>query len=428
MLTLFLLLVILIFILWIIWLKIELRKKTQIEKNLREQENHFRTLFDIAPIFIDSFDTNGKCLLWNKECERVFGWNIEEINAHENAFELFHPDPKQQEIMREAFASRKDTQYIEMNPLSKNGKKIPSRWVNVNASNGQIVYIGIDLREQKEAEKMLLDTQQELQELNLTLQERVENGIKEIQKKEQMILSQSRFALMGEMLSMIAHQWRQPLSVIGMSALNIQNKINLKKFQLNDDKSKKEFFEYLREEIGDIYSFTQYLARTIYDFTNFFKPNKEKELAPLSSPIKKALDVLDSRIIKENIQITLDIQSDRKIELYKYEMMQVIINIISNSIDNFIEKGIKEPKISIKACCEDDQCIVQICDNGGGINEAILPKIFDPYFSTKEEKNGTGLGLYISKVVIEDHSSGLLNVANVDDGVCFEIILKRQNL
>jgi len=400
-------------------------KKTRVEQNLKYREEHFKTLFDIAPIFIDSFDKNGKCLLWNKECERVFGWSIEEINAHENAFALFHPDPKQREIMQEAFMTRKERQYIEMYPLSKSKEVIPSRWVNVNAPNGDIIYIGIDLREQKEAEKKLLNAKQELQEFNQTLQNRVEQGIREVCEKEQIILQQSRFAQMGEMLSMIAHQWKQPLSVIGMSAFNIQNRINKERSQYSDKNSKDKFFEFLEEEIEDIHNFIKYLTGTIDDFTNFFKPSKALELAPLQSPIDKALSVLSGRIKKENIQITLEIESKRNIELYTHEMMQVIINIFTNSIDNFIENKTKEPKITIKAYDKKDECIVRICDNGGGIDEAILPKIFDPYFSTKSDKNGTGLGLYISKVIIENHCQGVLKATNMDEGICFEIVLKR---
>ena len=418
-----LLFVIILLAAWILRLQNDIKRRREIEKNCKYREEHFQTLFDIAPIFIDSFDVKGQCLLWNKECERVFGWTKEELNVHENVFALFHPDPLQQEIMREAFATRKETQYIEMNPMTKNGESIPSRWVNVNLSDSEIIYIGIDMRAQKEAEKKLLDVQHELQKLNTSLQDRVETSIKDIYKKEQILLEQARLAQMGEILSIIAHQWRQPLSVIDMSAFSIQNKIDLGKFDFDDKTSQEKFLQFLQDEIKDIHSYTQYLTGTIEDFTNFFKPNKEKESTLLSIPIEKALNILNTMISKEGIAVTVDIQTHKSINIYTNEVMQVILNIIKNSIDNFTENRIRDPKINIRIEEDNNKFTINICDNGGGIDESILPNIFDPYFSTKSEKNGTGLGLYISKIVIENHSAGLLNVKNMDNGVCFEIIL-----
>ncbi|RXJ81244.1 PAS domain-containing sensor histidine kinase [Arcobacter sp. F2176] len=415
--------IILMLVLWILRLENKIYNKERIEKNLKYREEHFKTLFDIAPIFIDSFDTKGHCKLWNKECERVFGWSMEELNAQENVFALFHPDPKQQEIMIEAFRTRKETQYIDMNPLSKSGEIIPSRWVNVNLSDDEIIYIGIDMRAQKEAETKFLDAQFQLQELNASLQDRVDTGIKEIQKKEELLLGQSRLAQMGEMLSIIAHQWRQPLSVIGMSAFSIQSKIDLEKFDFNNEESQKKFLQFLQNEMKDIHNYTQYLTGTIEDFTNFFKPNKQKESTTLDIPIDKALNILNTMIKKEDIKILIDNQTSKSINIYANEVMQVILNIIKNDIDNFIEKNIANPQINISIQEDNNKFIITICDNGGGIDERIIEKIFDPYFSTKNEKNGTGLGLYISKIVIENHSAGILSAKNTDIGACFEIVL-----
>ncbi|MDD2640695.1 MAG: HAMP domain-containing sensor histidine kinase [Arcobacteraceae bacterium] len=179
--------------------------------------------------------------------------------------------------------------------------------------------------------------------------------------------------------------------------------------------------------MNDIHRYTQYLTGTIEDFTNFFKPNKEKESTTLNIPIEKVLNILASIIRKEDITVQVDIKTTLNINIYTNEVMQVILNIIKNSIDNFIEKKIINPLISISAYEKIDKFIIQIQDNGGGIEEAILGHIFDPYFSTKNEKNGTGLGLYISKIVIENHSAGLLNVKNINGGACFEIILYGEN-
>ncbi|WP_345979331.1 ATP-binding protein [Sulfurimonas sp. HSL3-2] len=266
---------------------------------------------------------------------------------------------------------------------------------------------------------ILFDEQKRQKEiLHVTVQDEINKN----QVQQVLMLQQSRLAQMGEMISVIAHQWRQPLSVIGMSAFNIQSKIKLEKFNFDDKASREKFLQLVEDEMADIHRYTRYLTGTIDDFTNFFKPDKEKELTSLNIPIEKALKILHSLILKENIQITVDISIRNHIKIYTYEVMQVVLNIIKNSIDNFMEKNIENPSIAIRAREDAHKFTIQICDNGGGIDESILPKIFDPYFSTKSEKNGTGLGLYISKIVIENHSSGLLNVRNEKNGVCFEII------
>jgi len=122
------------------------------------------------------------------------------------------------------------------------------------------------------------------------------------------------------------------------------------------------------------------------------------------------------------IEIVKEYQADTELSLYQNEVMQVVLNLLKNSEDNFLAKNISDPKVTISTRSDGNRYIISICDNGKGIPEDILDKIFDPYFSTKDEKTGTGLGLYMSKIMIEDHHKGILNVKNTEDGVCFEII------
>ncbi|NOX16322.1 MAG: HAMP domain-containing histidine kinase, partial [Epsilonproteobacteria bacterium] len=124
-----------------------------------------------------------------------------------------------------------------------------------------------------------------------------------------------------------------------------------------------------------------------------------------------------------NVNLTKDFASTKKIKLFDGELMQVILNIFKNAQDNFKLKSISKAKIWIKTSDSKDKIIISICDNGGGIDKSIIKKIFDPYFSTKSEKNGTGLGLYMSKMIVEDHHAGKLSVSNSDKGVCFNIEL-----
>ena len=235
---------------------------------------------------------------------------------------------------------------------------------------------------------------------------------KEAKEKDAQLLQQSRLAQMGEMISMIAHQWRQPLSAISATAINIQLDVDLEKLKL-EDKDK----EYLLDQIHDIYKYTKNLSTTIDDFRNFYKPNKKLDYIQLDQVSSKALAIIKSLLINNNIQIIEDYCCSSKLEMFTNEIVQVVLNILKNANDNFMERNIKEPTIKITT----NDKVLSICDNGGGIPEEVIDKIFDPYFSTKDEKNGTGLGLYMSKTIVEEHHNATLEVENTDDGVCLKI-------
>ncbi len=245
----------------------------------------------------------------------------------------------------------------------------------------------------------------------------------EIKNKEKLLQQQTRLAQMGEMISMIAHQWRQPLGAINNTVSSIQIKQELEIFNLEDKKERDEFITFINQKHKDINDYTQVLTHTIDDFRNFFKPNKDKELTPLSNPIQRALQIVELSMEAKNIKIIKDFSSDNKILMYQNELMQVILNILKNSEDNFIEKGIVDRKIIIKTYQNSNQLNISLEDNAGGIPEDIIANIFDPYFSTKKEKDGTGLGLYMSKIMVEKHNGGKLNAYNTQHGACFTITL-----
>jgi signal transduction histidine kinase len=238
-------------------------------------------------------------------------------------------------------------------------------------------------------------------------------------QKDKHIFQQSRLAQMGEMISMIAHQWRQPLGAISATAVNIQLAIELEEFDLETKEGIDKSNEYFLERLENINGFVNNLTVTIDDFRNFYKPNKKSVLVKLDEVIIKALSIIKASLISDNIEILEHYNSSSELEIYDSEMMQVILNILKNAQDNFKEKGTQKPQIRITT----DEKTISICNNGGGISESILDKIFDPYFSTKDELNGTGLGLYMSKTIVEDHHNGKLHVENKDDGVCFIIEL-----
>jgi len=247
----------------------------------------------------------------------------------------------------------------------------------------------------------------------------------QVQQRERQLLQQSRMAQMGEMLSMIAHQWRQPLGAISSAVFGIQTKLATGKF--DGQESNEELYKYLDAKHKRINEYVQFLSTTIDDFRNFFKPDKKKELVTFESPIGRALQIVESSLISKGIDIGFTFNVNEKVAMFQNEIMQVILNIIKNSEDNFLEKGISNPKIRIETKTMPAHYEIKVSDNGGGISEHIIANIFDPYFSTKDEKNGSGLGLYMSKMMIEEHSGGLLEVENTEDGVAFKILIPNIN-
>ena len=234
-----------------------------------------------------------------------------------------------------------------------------------------------------------------------------------LKHQEELMIFQSRHAAMGEMISMIAHQWRQPTTVISLCANNILTDVIL-------DEMNQESF---RRNSQDIIDQTEYLSQTIDDFRNFFKPNKEKSEVTIKEVIEEVKNMMQATLSNCNIELREDYSFNKKIKTYKKELVQVLINFIKNAKEMFEEKKSDSKIIFINEYIKNNNVILQICDNAGGIEQENIHRIFEPYFTTKDEKNGTGLGLYISKVIIEKHLNGTIKAFNKDQGACFEITL-----
>ncbi len=266
----------------------------------------------------------------------------------------------------------------------------------------------------------------ELQTLNEELENRVKIEVEKNYNQTQQMLQQSRLAQMGELLSMIAHQWRQPLSSMSSVIYNIQLKRVSGKYNFDKEEDRKEYFDFTDKKLDKVNYFIEHLSTTIDDFRNFFKPNNDKKSVNLTLPIEKTLQIIGCSLSNYNIEVKMNFLNNDPLLLYQNEIMQVILNILKNAEDNFREREIQNPIISITTDKKQDEYSISIADNGGGIDEDIIESIFNPYFSTKNEKDGTGIGLYMSKIMIEEHHNGLLQVKNTEDGVEFKIILKKE--
>jgi len=214
---------------------------------------------------------------------------------------------------------------------------------------------------------------------------------------------------MGEMMSMIAHQWRQPLSAISATSANLALKAKLGTL---DNKTTEE----LSKKISQL---AQHLSTTIDDFRNFFRPNKELVETNFTELVKSVFVIMEPSIERKKIELHQELKSSESFMTYPNEVKQVILNLLKNAEDVLMEKKIEHPRISI----ESEANVLRVKDNAGGVPEEIIEKIFDPYFSTKGKKDGTGLGLYMSKTIIEEHCEGKLRVYNDAYGAVFEIEL-----
>ena len=254
----------------------------------------------------------------------------------------------------------------------------------------------------------------ELQNLNETLEQRVKDEIDKNREKEKQLLHQSRLAQMGEMISMIAHQWRQPLAAISSTA----GTLNLDTIM---DNYKKEFFE---KSLNNISDYSQHLSSTINDFRNFFKDNKEQKETTIEDIIESSLGIINSALNNDNIKLVKIYNCNELFYSYPNELKQVVLNLIKNAEDALLEHKIKNPIIYLKTYTQNDNYILEISDNAGGIDKDIINNIFIPYFSTKKNKEGTGLGLYMSKIIIEDNCNGKIYAKNNDKGAVFTVELK----
>jgi len=271
--------------------------------------------------------------------------------------------------------------------------------------------------ELEKVNKSLSEKSHELEELNINLDNKVKEEIDKRRKQEQMLLHQSRLAAMGEMVGNIAHQWRQPLNALSIIVQNIELSYRMDK--LND--------EFMKKSVDESLDLTTMMSKTIDDFRNFFMPNKKEEKFHLDSSLNSSLELIASTFKNYNITVHKDVESSLEAKGFPNEFAQAILNVLSNAKDALLEKKVQLPEVYVSLKKEGDMGRISISDNAGGIDEEILPKIFDPYFTTKDQGQGTGIGLYMSKMIIEQNMKGKFYARNVKGGVEFIIKMPLEN-
>jgi len=267
-----------------------------------------------------------------------------------------------------------------------------------------------NLRLKKEVQKQT----EELATLNKHLEKRIQEELEKRIIQEKMLICQNRMANMGIMIDSIAHQWRQPLMHINSILMNIS--------RVTESEPKN--IEYIDTQIDNIFNVTEQMSQTINDFRNLFKPNKEKERFKLKKLMNTILPLMQKNL--KTIDLTLKIENNLEIYSYQNELSQVLLTILQNAIEAFEEHNITQKEIVIVAKENNSHIDITIGDNAGGIAEKNLPHIFEPYFTTKQHRHGTGLGLYIAKIIIERSMRGKIMVETIKNGTKFTINLPKE--
>ena len=287
---------------------------------------------------------------------------------------------------------------------------ITARKISEERMHEQAVMLEFEVADRQRAQEDLAVKQVQLEALNSSLQQRIDDSVGELRRKDQVMISQSRQAAMGEMIGNIAHQWRQPLNALAMLLGNMKSA-----FDYNELTP-----EYMDKGVENGNRLIQKMSSTITDFRNFFLPDKESVSFSAREQISHAVALVEAALTSQNIRIILDVEQDLTLTGLPNEFSQVLINLLANSRDAIKDSGVAEGCITIRLSEHDGMGRVSISDNGGGIPPDVLDKIFEPYFSTKEM--GTGIGLYMSKMIIERSMSGTIEAHNIQGGAEFVVV------
>ncbi|AXX87088.1 PAS domain-containing sensor histidine kinase [Malaciobacter marinus] len=385
---------------------------------------------------VSKTDIDGIITFVNDEFCNIFGYSKKELLGKNHNI-VRHPDIPSEHFKNlwETIKFNKKTYKSTVKNLTKEGRSV---YLNTTITpildkDGNIkefIAIRYDVTQEVELKKNLEKKDKELKllnktlemrvqeqtkqlkELNQTLEQRVKNEIEKNKQKQKILFWQSRMASLGQMLANIAHQWRQPLTELNLALFNV------KKSASNQE------FDELEKYYKDSKEIISNMSQTIDDFSNFFNPNKEKEKFNLKNSIDESLNITRKLIQKENINIKKE-YIDLEVFGVSNEFSQVIINFLQNSAHAFNKKNIenKEIIISIKQVTIESQEFAQVTfsDNARGVDENTLDKIFEPYFTTKHQSNGTGLGLFMSKLIIEKSLNGTMFAKNSNKGLIFTI-------
>jgi PAS domain S-box-containing protein len=370
------------------------REKLLISKQnitLKNEIDNAQNYFDIAGTMILVLDKDNHVIKINRRGCEIMGYRADEMLG-KNWIENFLPIRYRTKVMDVSSDVQKiPNSYSEFtNPvLTKEGTEKIIFWRNTSLVDENGLAIGVVTSGEDISQKL---------------------------ENEMLLLTSMRQAQMGEMISIIAHQWSQPLTIVNSISAHIRIK----------ELTKKDSNELLMENMTEIEKQVVYLSQTITDFKDFFRPDRPKELVQTSQIIHNAVNLIDYAIKNNGVSIEEIILQDSELFIFSNELLQIILTLLKNSIDAFTDNNIVEGKIVITIDKTDTYNTIMFKDNAGGIPSNIIEKIFQPYFTTKSDRNGTGLGLSMCKMIIEDHLNGSITVVSEDQYTTFTINLSTE--
>jgi len=424
----------------------DINERKRVEEALQESEERFRLMADAAPVIIWEAGADARLTFLNKAGLDYTGRTLQQ-ELGDGWMQGVHPEDLDHCIAtylsafheRRNFAleyrlHRADGEYgwvaeTGVPRLDKNGNLTGYLGTCVDITDqkrirGELQQANL-LLAQRVAERTaeLSDTVERLQD---EITERIGMGAAlhaetterltvqaELRDKELLLIHQNRLAAMGEMIGNIAHQWRQPLNLLGLLAQDLTMTYKIGDFSQ----------EYLSLQVRKILDTVDHMSQTIDDFRNFFRPFKQKVDFKVLEIVKKTICLLEGNLKAHQITTEVKSNGDPVVNGYPNEFSQVLVNIMVNARDALVAQEVASPKISIEIGMEGERTVLTITDNAGGIPEEVLSKIFDPYFTTKGPDQGTGVGLFLSKTIIEKNMGGTLSASNVGPGAQFRIVI-----
>ncbi len=400
-------------------------KKAQ-ELQILEAKNKLEVTIAASKIGIWEWDIKSGSIIWDKNCYEMLGYKYNAFPlSYDTWYSLIHPDDiKYSSKDMHLQLLKQDTFNIEFRYKKADGSWtwIEGRGKVILKDNDgnpiKLVGTHLDITKIKEYEDILKEEvakkTKELNDLNLSLKEKVAIEVEKNRKQDAMLQQQSRLAAMGEMMGNIAHQWRQPLSAITTAISSLKLKEEFGILESNDIKDANDY----------ILNQAEFLSKTIENFRNFFRKDQPKKKFALSEAINNTLGIIKAAY--DNNFIILDTDLDDSLYYIGSEnlLSQVLLNILSNAKDALVSNNIEDKHVCITLMKKDENtCKITIKDNAGGVKDDIKDRIFDPYFTTKHPSQGTGLGLYMSSQILHNHFNGTVKAVNVTDnfgtGACF---------
>lgn len=378
-------------------------------ESLSSSQRFLNAIIDTEPECLKMLDVEGRILMMNPAGVKLLGAGSFEQVQGQIIFSFITPEHRDAFVGLTRNVFQGVSGNLEFEAVCLDGKRV---WLDTHVvpfrnDAGEIIsLLGItrDITDRKVVEKSLTQNQRQLKDLNVSLEQRIADAVAELRRKDQILMLQGRQAAMGEMIGNIAHQWRQPLNTLGLILQEL-------KMTYGRDEFNKESLE---KNVKKAMQVIMHMSQTIEDFSNYFKPDKEKKLFKVKQSVDKTLSLIEPSLKSLDINI----------EVYGYanEYSQVLLNILLNCRDALAGCAVGKPRIiTITLIKESNRSVITVADNAEGIPEDILDKVFDPYFTTKGPDKGTGIGLYMAKTIIEKNMEGRLTVRNTSVGAEFRV-------